>query len=355
MELGGVAPADATATVQLEVGASTGSASMSVPIPLTAGRDGHGPTLSLSYGGHDPLSPLPHGWSLTGLPSVELDTRRGLPRYDGTDTHRFAGAELVPLDEPERTTAWTEGTYDVRVFRPRMETAAARIERWTERGSRRVHWRARTPDGGVMVFGRSDEARLADGERVYRWLLEASFDRLGNAMWVRYRGEDDASVDPLGLDATRFASAIANRYVDRILYGNAAPLAVHDALAPARWHFEAVLDYGDYDAEPTPARSWPVRPDVGMTGRPGFEVRTRRLCRRVMMFHRFEAELGAAFTLVGALELRVREAPEGSELQAVRYVGHRDRERVETPWAEVAYTTRTGDDAFEARDRDALR
>ena len=66
-----------------------------------------------------------------------------------------------------------------------MESAAAPIERWTERASGRVHWRVRNPDGGVMVLGRSDEARVADGGRVYWWLLEASFDRLGNAMVVR--------------------------------------------------------------------------------------------------------------------------------------------------------------------------
>lgn len=349
MELEGLTPETATAAVRLDVGVSTGSASVSIPIPLTAGRDGFGPALSLTHGGHDPLSPFPHGWSLSGLPSIELDSRRGLPRHDGSDTHRFAGAELVPMDEPGRTTAWREGDYDVRVFRPRLETATARVERWTERGSRRVHWRARSPDGGVMVFGRSGEARIEDGDRTFRWLLEASFDRLGNAMWVRYRPENDAGVDPLALDGSRFANATANRYVDRILYGNAAPLAVDDALEPARWHFEAVLDYGGHDAEPTPARPWPVRPDVGTTGRPGFEVRTRRLCRRVMMFHRFAEELGAPFTLVGTLELRVHEAPEASTLEAVRYVGHRGSERIETPWAEVSYTTRGGDDAFEAR------
>src|SRR5204862_134411 len=43
------------------------------------------------------------------------------------------------------------------------------------------------------------------------------------------------------------------------------------------------------DKTPTPdeATDWPVRPDPFSTYRAGFEVRTYRRCRRVLMFHHF--------------------------------------------------------------------
>ena len=85
--------------------------------------------------------------------------------------------------------------------------------------------------------------------------------------------------------------------------------------------FEVVFDYdeGHYEALPldparpeldqhrrilasaSPGRSWSVRPDPFSTYRPGFEVRTYRRCRRVLMFHRF-VELGSEPALVRSTE-----------------------------------------------------
>ena len=41
---------------------------------------------------------------------------------------------------------------------------------------------------------------------------------------------------------------------------------------------------------PTPDQAWPVRPDPFSSYRSGFEVRTYRRCRRVLMFHHFPTE-----------------------------------------------------------------
>src|SRR5262249_4878434 len=43
--------------------------------------------------------------------------------------------------------------------------------------------------------------------------------------------------------------------------------------------------------------------------RAGFEVRTYRLCRRVLMFHHFPGELGAQDYLARATEFAYRESP----------------------------------------------
>src|SRR5215472_11803875 len=62
--------------------------------------------------------------------------------------------------------------------------------------------------------------------------------------------------------------------------------------------FEVVFDYGEHDtAAPMPDDRgvWPVRNDPFSSYRAGFEVRTYRLCQRVLMFHHFpeDAEVGA--------------------------------------------------------------
>jgi hypothetical protein len=61
------------------------------------------------------------------------------------------------------------------------------------------------------------------------------------------------------------------------------------------WLFEVVFDYGEHAPlapNPGDAGDWAVRNDPFSTYRPGFEVRTYRLCRRVLMFHHFPAEEG---------------------------------------------------------------
>src|SRR5205823_3802197 len=94
----------------------------------------------------------------------------------------------------------------------------------------------------------------------------------------------------------------ANRYLKGICYGNRTPFfpnyAADQPATPlptdSDWMFEAVLDYGEHDANAPqpiddPAKSnsvpWPVRDDPFSSYRSGFEVRTYRLCQRVLMFH----------------------------------------------------------------------
>jgi Salmonella virulence plasmid 65kDa B protein len=63
---------------------------------------------------------------------------------------------------------------------------------------------------------------------------------------------------------------------------------VQPDLASAEWLFEVVFDYGEHDPDrPTPRElvPWVCRADPFSTYRAGFEVRTYRLCQRILMFH----------------------------------------------------------------------
>ena len=74
----------------------TGTGSMTIPLPISAGRSGFSPQLSLSYDSGSGNGPFGFGWSLS-QPAITRKTDKGLPKYDGTDIFLLAGAEdLVP-------------------------------------------------------------------------------------------------------------------------------------------------------------------------------------------------------------------------------------------------------------------
>ncbi len=218
--------------------------------------------------------------------------------------------------------------YRVRRYRPRIEGLFARIERWTRLGAAGdVHWRSTTKDNVLVVYGLNANSRIADpldAERIFSWLICEMRDDKGNAMLYRYKAEDGVGVD-LGSAHERNRGSrndprrTANRYLKRIHYGNRAPLldsagrrprfvnkAQIDAqIANADWMFEVVFDYGDHDAavpgsNDDKARDaggalkypWKKRPDMFSSYCSGFEVRTTRICQRVLMFHHFPGEAG---------------------------------------------------------------
>ena len=92
------------------------------------------------------------------------------------------------------------------------------------------------------------------------------------------------------------ADRSANRHLKRIRYGNRVSTLLDPDPPDPGWMFEVVLDYGEHDEQaPTPgrrSRPGPCRADPFSSYRAGFEVRTYRLCRRVLMFHHFPAADG---------------------------------------------------------------
>src|SRR5688572_24447540 len=97
---------DLSVPYQAEVNRLTGAATLRVPLPLSEGRSGFGPVLSLEYNATGGNSPFGLGWSLAGLPTISLDTQRALPHYDGQDGYAAGGSELVPLLERQPGGAW---------------------------------------------------------------------------------------------------------------------------------------------------------------------------------------------------------------------------------------------------------
>ncbi|GII61303.1 hypothetical protein Skr01_13880 [Sphaerisporangium krabiense] len=379
---------------------ATGTGTLTVPIPTTPGRSGFGPRLALHYDSVAGNGPVGLGWTL-GLPMITRKTDKGLPRYqdatpgseglsgDGEDVFVLSGAEdLVPVLSSDgarwrrRPVHRMEGgrRYRVERYRPRVEGQYARVERWTAVESGEQHWRTITADGVTHHFGLTARSRIADPDapgRVFTWLLSRSHDTSGNLVLYEYKPEDDAGVD-LGLPHERRrspAARTANRYLKRVRYGNRTPYTPtpvpdpHESTPSAgidgdlargdvgEWLFEVVLDYGEHDGDaPTPRedREWSRRADPFSSYRAGFEVRTYRLCRRVLMFHHFPGEPGVGEDcLVRATELAYRGDPGRGErvltvLEAVRPWGYRRRDdggyvRRGMPPVEFGYATHGAD------------
>jgi RHS repeat-associated protein len=307
---------------------TTGTGSITVPIATSPGRGGFGPQLALSYDSGTGNGPFGFGWSLS-VPSITRKTDKGLPQYndvDESDVFIVSGAEdLVPEYEKDAAGAWviqdgrhvvhekprTVGgsVYAVRRYRPRIEGLFARIERWTRQVDGDVHWRSISKDNILTLYGKDTDARIADPEdprRIFAWLICETRDDKGNAVLYDYKREDGAGVD-LARACERNRGdrndvrRTANRYLKRIRYGNRKPLLDGAGRRPqllselpplqlqdAGWMFEAVFDYGEHDVDapkPDDAAPWPYRGDPFSSYRSGFELRTTRLCQRVLMFH----------------------------------------------------------------------
>jgi hypothetical protein len=292
---------------------------MSVPIATSPGRSGFGPQLSLSYDSGAGNGPFGFGWSLS-LPSITRKTDKGLPQYNDaaeSDVFILSGAEdLVPMLRPDGSRYRDDATvagYTIHRYRPRIEGLFARIERWTRQHDGDVHWRSISKDNVLTLYGEDAESRIGDPEdskRVFSWLICETRDDRGNAVLYSYQAEDGAGVD-LGRAHERNRGdrndlrRTANRYLKRIRYGNRAPLLDDTGQRPrlltpeqiqnADWMFEVVFDYGEHDTEvprPDDAGQWTHRDDPFSICRAGFEIRTLRLCQRVLMFHHFEGEEG---------------------------------------------------------------
>jgi RHS repeat-associated protein len=355
------------------VDAATGSGSMSVPIAASTGRSGFGPQLSVSYSSGSGNGPFGFGWTLS-LPAISRKTDKGLPRYrDAQDSDVFilSGSEdLVPILTEDASGRWQQDSrpgrnvngvrYQIRRYRPRIEGLFAIIERWSNTADAcDVFWRTVSKDNVTTWYGRTPEARVfdpADPSRIFSWLICETHDDKGNVSVFGYKPEDSAGIGGGAHERNRTpASRSAQRYLKAIRYGHREPYfpvlrsdapwpVPPDASAPDAgnsWLFELVLDYGEHDAEaPVPAETgaWPARIDPFSSYRAGFEVRTYRTCRRILMFHHFPLELGVGRDcLVRSTDFTYSDRSY-TFLRSVSHTGYRAGQSRSLPPVEFQYT-----------------
>lgn len=324
------------------VNLANGTGSLSVPIRTSNGRSGIQPSLSLVYDSGGGNSEFGLGWKLKGCDTITRKTSKGLPRYNDsmTDTESdvfiLSGVEdLVPLfkkdaqgnitlgdnGEPQVDQS-VNGDYTVRRYAPRVVETHLRIEKWSHgRNAFDTHWRVTGTDNVVTIYGSHESSRIydtsatgEDSKRIFSWLAAEAWDPQGNAIIYNYKRENIINV-PLSNASEAHRSSEQqgpNMYLKSIQYGNVAPnrnlnnwvAFPPSQLAAEDWKFSVVLDYGEHDAHnPKPADSgdWICRVDPFSQYHAGYEIRTYRLCQRVLMFHHF-AELGSHDVLVSSTD-----------------------------------------------------
>jgi hypothetical protein len=375
----------------------TGTGSMSVPLATSPGRSGFGPQLSLSYDSGGGNGPFGFGWNLA-MPSITRKTDKGLPKYQEageSDVFLLSGAEdLVSVLIQNATNQWVrdvgartvnQTTYSIERYRPRIEGLFARIERWTNQADHTdSFWRSISKDNITTWYGKTAESRIADpddGTRIFSWLICETYDDKGNVVVYGYKPENSQGIaDSQARERNRTDSTrAANRYLKRIFYGNHTPyLPTLSETGPwptppdsDGWFFEAVFDYGEHyteDNQGQPSsvfvddrqRQWPVREDPFSFYRAGFEVRTYRLCRRVLMFHHFRDELGTDDYLVRATHFAISQDPAASFITAVTQSGYVLKADGETylkkslPPVEFEYSEANIDETVREVDDDSL-
>ncbi|QKW06065.1 VCBS repeat-containing protein [Streptomyces sp. NA04227] len=252
----------------------TGTANFTLPLSLPPGRGGFQPQVSLVYSTGHGNGLFGMGWKLT-VPGISRKTSRGVPRYRGDDVFVLSGAEdLTPVagNGPGPVT-----------YRPRTEEEFSRIERFKD--GAQDYWEVRAKDGTVTRYGTRRPAGAPAGwkdpavtrrpgtgaERVFAWHPSRTTDPFGNTVRYRYEQRDAGS------------AADAPHSWDQ-------PLLTGIDYADQRGTDQQGTDT-DMDADASDETRYAVhvtffytsRTDPFSEYRAGFEIRTSRLCSRILV------------------------------------------------------------------------
>lgn len=330
----------------------SGTANLSIPIYTSPGRDLQ-PELSLDYSSTSGNGIFGIGFAVS-IPYISVKSEKGIPKYNDSDIFTLSTAgQLVPkliIDDNGATVVSrhqvdVDGVaYTVIEYLPRFEGAFPKIEQWTK-DTGESHWEVLSRDNLKSIYGKTENGRIADPDnnrRIFQWLLESTTDARGNQILYHYKEENFENVPRTIYEVDR--SYTANKYIHSIKYGN-----YYDVQGSApdgqKFAFEVVFDYGEYDLEnpEAPPVQWLCRKDPFSSYGAGFEIRTFRLCRNVLMFHTFTGEFSGEPFLVRASCFEYEETPGMSFLKQVKVVGYRKDttgayHKQELPPLEFGYT-----------------
>ncbi|MFI8384870.1 SpvB/TcaC N-terminal domain-containing protein [Pseudomonas sp. NPDC079086] len=320
----------------------SGVATLSVPLPVSAGR-GFSPGLALQYSSGAGNGLFGIGWGLP-LPAISRETVYGVPRYTPEDTLLGPSGERLVAERDERgqlkcvpatlhprctvTTA-----HHVQRYFAHTEGTFERVECWTPDAGGASFWLVQAADGTLHQYGRTSQARIADpahpDSHIAQWLLEASLSVNGEQIRYEY-ASDENTVNAEGREQG------TSSVLKLIRYGNRQACADLSApIAPQDWHFTLLFSYTDAAAPLEQQAAWDdvvtPRQDAFCRYDYGFELRTRRLCRQVLMYHRFAELATDAWVLVKRMGLSYIEDGSVSRLQRVDLSGFAEQGEAHAP------------------------
>ena len=323
---------------------TSGSASHGIPIPTTTSR-GFEPSLSLNYSSDGGQSAFGMGWALS-LPEISRQSSSGIPKYNDSDIfHLSSEKSLRPkLDSAGQAVVTTKTvgsiSYSVMPYLPCAESAFDIIERYSNNNDLSdVFWTVTSSQNIVSVFGKSDAAKIVDPEdksRIFKWLLEERFDAMGNHEVYLYKKENDDNIPESLSEINRDRQT--NSYLTQVNYGNSQAITNGSIVtgestitaSDVHWHFSIVFDYGCYDINPsnptpcdiTKGNTWACRQDPFSNYSAGFEIRSYRLCRNIMLFHYFAEISHSGPVLNTVLQLSHSESPIMTLMNSVQHIDY---------------------------------
>ncbi|HXN83955.1 MAG TPA: SpvB/TcaC N-terminal domain-containing protein, partial [Myxococcales bacterium] len=271
-------------------GNNQGTAQLSFPMRLPKARGAYQPSLRLAYDSGGGSGWLGVGWDLKAS-SVQVDTRFGVPYYDGREHYVLDGAQLVPQDGTSVDQRCVDGS-DGRRYVARVERDFQRIVRCGA-GPSTYRFEVTDRSGTLFVYGATDATRLSSARptgEIGEWFIERVVDLNGNLTLFSY--DLDVREAPVAFQDAAQGGLVHNEqfrqlYLRSIEYSGSAPRTGASALT-------AVTAPGPYRVE---LRSQQVggshlaRSDTLTSARFGFKVVTRRLLESVRVR---VAESGAA-------------------------------------------------------------
>jgi len=261
-------------TIAAPTASPGGGAATQYALELPPGRAGMQPHLALSYNSQGGSSWVGQGWDL-GISKIELDTRYGVPEYDGgfvQPAPSAATGELswrpgkltYLLDGEQLTDADPSATGITKTYRRRVEGSFQRILRLPDPLTEGAYYfEVTAQDGTRFIYGRSADSRLADPlvpAHIFRWMLESVVDRFGNGIEYTYEPDSVLVGRPIGETEVHAVGLYPSRIDYTTHHGQDAGYYVN-------FHLLSDTVGGD----PTP------RTDGALDGRPGFLISDRYL------------------------------------------------------------------------------
>lgn len=322
----------------------TGTGNFSIPIAVPSGRNGFQPELSINYSTGNGNGSFGLGWQLS-IPNVMRKTSKGIPKYrdnvnnpEEWDIFILSGAEdLVPvalwkydgnapdskpLKKIENPTEDDYAQADVVQFRPRTEGIFARILFIRNSPDGKSHWEVTSKSGIRSIYGYTDECRVFDGDRedhVFQWLLCRTEDPNGNTIIYHYKKEDGSGLEDKEFEGSHQYN---QTYLSRIEYVNYRPTGgLQD-----KHLFSIEFDYSEYDDAGNPTKTWEYRPDPFSFYKAGFEIRTVRRCKQILVKVHEEGDDASPIKSYD-LSFITSEYNRVSLLQSVELNGYRRKEK----------------------------
>jgi len=308
--------------------AFSGSAGFSLALPGATAR-GFTPSLSIGYASSAGNGIFGLGFHLP-ISSITRKTSKNLPHYDDTDAFDSDEGELVLLLDQNLKPVVCQKEYQglvyrVTQYRPRLEGSYSEIQHWVSLADGQSFWQVRSSADHVEYYGLSPASRIvdpADPARIFQWLIDEAHDDHGNVIRYHYKAEDGVNIPDSIHEAGR--NHTTQRYPILVEYGNY--IYQDDGQEKVNFSFQLAFDYGQISlGDPSEMTgNWSARPDPFSNYHPRFEVRTLRLCRRVLLYHQFHDQNNGQPFLTHSLTFDYALTSTGiSQMQSILETGYR--------------------------------